>query len=286
MRHKRREVTRRAAGQEGERLVGQLEAAPLRPASQRVGLFRFRERLEAVDLRGGQARCEVRQAHRGCRRAAGGRNRKAAPVFGEAVVEREDRGLEGRVARDRVDVVERNQGELLEAVEQLRAVRAQLCERQVGGGTPAAARFCASGLQQVTAARSRRDRTPRPARLEAPSASRRSASMAAALAPAVNVSKRSETPSWTPSGSCRTASGGAAASAAHDDRLANVRQHVVDAADDRRHQDECAEALHQPVREVAESRLPDDRDDVQELHQRIELRRQVGRPSTGPNSHL
>ena len=57
-------------------------------------------------------------------------------MFGQPVVKREERRLEGRVAGDGVDVVEGNQGQLLEAVEELRTVHSQLREGQVGGGRP------------------------------------------------------------------------------------------------------------------------------------------------------
>ena len=76
-------------------------------------------------------------------------------MFGQPVVEREERGLEVRIARDCVEVVNRNEGELLEAFEQLWAVRAKLRKRQVSSGASAAARLGACGLKQVTAARPR-----------------------------------------------------------------------------------------------------------------------------------
>ena len=56
---------------------------------ERVGLRGFRERLEAVHLGGGQARCQVRQADVRRRRAARGGDREAPALFRQAVIERE-----------------------------------------------------------------------------------------------------------------------------------------------------------------------------------------------------
>src|SRR5262245_19730783 len=101
--------------------------------------------------------------------------------------------------------------------------------------------------------------------------------MASAFAPGAKVSKRSETPSWTPSGSWRIACsatwlGRSATRAADRDRLAEVGEHVIDAAHGRRHEHERAEAQDEPAGQVPERRLPYDRDHVHELHERVQFR--------------
>ncbi len=279
----RREVPRRTAGQESQRLVRQLEAATLGAAPQcrRPAPPRRAARGGALrTLPGARPGPAAEWQSPPALPAAATASRP--PRSASAVVEREERGSQ---ARHRPRPRRRRRARPGRAARSRRAARVPpraRRERQPGRGAPARARAAQAACKQVALAAARRAVDPErrarravrepPERLDAPrvrarvqrsrSAARRRAGRRAAAG--ARLSPR------------------AAAAAADGDRLADVDQHVVEAAHDGRDEHASRRAPWiDPVRKAGERRLPDDRDDVRELHQRIEFRRH-GRPALRP----
>ncbi len=160
MRHKRRKVPWRTAREKTKRLVRQLEAAPFGAAPQCRRLLRLGERLEAMHFGRGQARGQVRQPDGSRRRRAGRRERQPSTALDDAVEQRKQRGFPIGQAGDRVEAVERDQVESLEAVQQRGSLPLHNGERQPGRRAPRASRTSAGRLEQVAFAAAGRAEDP------------------------------------------------------------------------------------------------------------------------------